>query len=55
LTALDNANFQHAIDVMSYRQTKGWNDEKFWQLAKIAKNILENSFFANEYNYRTTK
>ena len=33
---LDSRNFELAIQVMSYRRTRGWNDEDFWDLERYA-------------------
>lgn len=33
LDRLDSENWQIAIEIMSYRRTSQWDDEKFWALA----------------------
>ena len=36
LDHLDSKNFDLAIQVMSYRRRRGWDDEDFWRLERHA-------------------
>ena len=47
LQSLDADNLQHAINIMTYRKRYGWDDEKFWQLAKDA--LLVIAYKEEEY------
>ncbi len=40
LDHLDSRNFELAIQVMSYRRMRGWNDEEFWRLERHAAHRL---------------
>lgn len=37
----DSKNMTMAIEVMQYRHTPNWEDEKFWDLAQFASNEIE--------------